>query len=49
MLSPDFLASDFIDQDELPPLVEAAAKDHAVILQVVLGPIIIWRVLGLER
>jgi hypothetical protein len=39
MLSPDFLASDFIDQDELPPLVEAAAKDHAVILQVVLGPI----------
>ena len=48
MLSADFLASDFIDHDELPPLIEAAAAEHAVILQVILGPVN-FRAWKLER
>src|SRR5258707_7345588 len=38
LISADFLASDFITTDELPPLLEAAEKDGAVILSIILSP-----------
>jgi hypothetical protein len=38
LVSTDFLGSDFIATDELPPLLESAEKDGAVILTVILKP-----------
>jgi peptidyl-prolyl cis-trans isomerase B (cyclophilin B) len=38
LVSADFLASDFIATDELPPLLDAAAKEGAVILPLILSP-----------
>ena len=38
LLSADFLASDFIISNELPPLVKAAENDGAVVLKVILKP-----------
>ena len=38
LVSADFLASDFIVDNELPPLLEVAAKDGATVIPVILKP-----------
>ena len=38
VVSADFLASDFIANNELPPLLEAAKKDGAVIMSLIVSP-----------
>jgi hypothetical protein len=38
LISADFLASDFIHSNELPPLLSAAESEGVVILQIVLSP-----------
>ncbi|RCJ42281.1 hypothetical protein A6770_08745 [Nostoc minutum NIES-26] len=38
LVSADFIASDFIDKNELPPLLDAAASDDAMILPVIVSP-----------
>jgi len=38
LVSADFLASDFIASDELPPLLAAAKADGAVIIPVIVSP-----------
>jgi hypothetical protein len=38
LISADFFASDFIATNELPPLLEAAGKDDAILLSVILKP-----------
>ena len=38
IVSADFLASDFIAKDELPPLLDAAQKDGAVIMSLIVSP-----------
>jgi hypothetical protein len=38
LISADFLASDFIINNELPPLLDAARKDGAVIMPLILSP-----------
>jgi hypothetical protein len=38
LISADFLASDFIVNNELPPLLEAAKKKGAVIMPLIVSP-----------
>ena len=38
IISADFLASDFITNNELPPLLDAAKKDGAVIMSLIVSP-----------
>ena len=38
LISADFIASDFIAEDELPPLLAAAEKDGVKILSLILSP-----------
>lgn len=38
VISPDFLASEFIANDELPPLLQAADQRGALIIPVIVGP-----------
>jgi TIR domain len=38
LISADFIASDFIAEDELPPLLAAAEKDGLKILSLILSP-----------
>src|SRR2546423_9479856 len=39
LISADFFASDFIQNNELPPLLAAAAKDDAVLFSVSFQPV----------
>lgn len=38
LISADFLASDYISEKELPPLLEAAKEDGAVVLPIIVSP-----------
>lgn len=49
LISADFLASDFIVTDELPPLLQAAADDGAAILPVIISPCRFRRMESLSR
>lgn len=49
LVSADFLASDFIATDELLPLLEAAEKDGAIILPVILSPSRFLKTQGLSH
>ena len=49
LISADFLASDFIVTDELPPLLKAAEEDGATILPVIVSPSRFERMESLAR
>lgn len=49
LISADFLASDFIATDELPPLLAAAEEDGAIILPVIVSPSRFLRIRGLSQ
>lgn len=42
LVSADFLASDFVVNNELPPLLHRAASGGVLILPVVIGPCLFW-------
>ena len=49
LVSPNFLASDFIASEELPRMLEAAENDGAVIIPVILSPSRFARIPSLSR
>lgn len=49
LVSVDFLASEFITSNELPPLLEAAEAEHARIFPVIVGPCRYNRTKGLSQ
>jgi nucleotide-binding universal stress UspA family protein len=49
LISADFLASDFVVTDELPPLLQAAEEDGATILPVIVSPSRFERMESLSR
>jgi flagellar biosynthesis GTPase FlhF len=49
LISADFLASEFIASNELPPLLEAAEKEGALILPIILSPSRFTRTPSLSR
>lgn len=49
LVSADFLASDFIESDELPPLLNAAANEGTIILPLILSPSRFERVESLSQ
>lgn len=49
LISADFLASDFIASNELPPLLHAAEEDGAIIIPVIVSPSIFLRMEKLAR
>ncbi len=49
LVSADFLASDFIRTDELPPLLEAAEQNGAVILPIIVSPCLFSRIQHLSQ
>ena len=44
LISADFMASDFIQDNELPPLLNAASADGCRLLPIVVGPSIVGEV-----
>ena len=49
LISADFLASDFIAYDDLPPLLAASKEEGALILPLVISPSRFTRVAGLAQ
>jgi CheY-like chemotaxis protein len=49
LVSADFLASDFITKDELPPLLSAAQNEGAIILPVILSPCRFLKTISLSQ
>jgi hypothetical protein len=49
LVSADFLASDFITENELPPLLSAAASDGVMILPLILSPCRFEKSVGLSQ
>jgi hypothetical protein len=49
LISADFMASDFIDKNELPPLLQAAEEDGATVLPVIINHCRFVRTPGLSR
>jgi hypothetical protein len=49
LISAEFMASEFIVANELPPLLEAAEKDGALILPIILSPSRFIRTPSLNR
>ena len=49
LVSADFMASDFIAEEELPPLLDAAKAEGVVILPIILSPSLFEETPGLSR
>ena len=49
LVSADFLASNFVKENELPPLLAAAEQDGAIILSIILSPCMFEETYGLSQ